>query len=113
MAVAHSVSFFSILRRSPLHPRLYAIAALRGLSSILHQLVQSFLKFVGRRSGASAKTLLLDRVLNALVEKAVYVNLNFIRSLGPIGGFGQVAVHFVLERLGGVVDRLDLFIFRS
>src|SRR3981081_962158 len=31
---------------------------------------------------------LLDRVLNALVEKAVYVNLDLIRSLGPISGLG-------------------------
>src|SRR5216684_5781098 len=61
----------------------------------------------------SSKSRLLDRVLNALVEKAVYVNLDLVRSLGPIGGLGQVPVHFVLERLGGVVDGLDLLVFRS
>ena len=114
MAVTHFVGLFlptSTIPSASLHPRLYAFAALRGLSSNLHQLVQSFLRFVG--PSAVSKTRLLDRVFNALVEKAVYVNLDLVRSFGPIGVLFQVAMHFVLERFGGVVDGLDLFVFRS
>ena len=36
--------------QSSLHPRLYAIAALRGLRPITHQLIQSFLKFIAHPS---------------------------------------------------------------
>src|SRR5581483_7519129 len=56
---------------------------------------------------------LFDRVIERFVENAVDGNLDAVCSRGPIARQRRVAVHFLLERLGRVVDRLDVFIART
>src|SRR5262249_34671204 len=57
---------------------------------------------------------LSDSVINGLIEAVVNVNLNSIFSRRPVSRQRQVAAHLILERVGGVVDGLDLlFLFTS
>src|SRR5215831_2198826 len=53
---------------------------------------------------------LLNRVLNGLVEIAVNVDVYAVISLRPVSRQLQVAVNFILKRVGRVVSGLDLFI---
>jgi hypothetical protein len=63
--------------------------------------------------GRSGLEILLDGVINRLVKGAVDINLDSIRTLGPITGVRRVTGDYILKSLGCVVGREDWLELRA
>jgi hypothetical protein len=56
---------------------------------------------------------LFDRIIDRLIEGAVNVNHDLIRTLGPINGVRRITGDYILKSLGGVVGREDWLELRA
>ena len=59
------------------------------------------------------ETILLNTERSSLLKSVIYINFNFVFTLGPILRQGQVSMYDVFKRLGCVVDILDFLVLAA